>query len=106
MGLFKKRCWSSPYAVDNSNPNPKKFEIVSEESSGDWLVLMVKYPNCTNFEGMKIMLFKGYKSSKELLKETGGELDPHFSKAKTSPIVRLRPSLEAWNIVSSIVQEN
>lgn len=41
MGIScMKSCSSSPYATSNSNPDPKKFTIVSEEYFGDtWYLL-------------------------------------------------------------------
>ena len=72
------RCASSPYAGNDSNPDPKKFRIMITFVTGDYTILNVKYPNCTNFEGIKIMVFKGYQPS--------STLDPHFSNTSPSPL--------------------
>lgn len=47
-------------------------------------VLLVRYLDCTNYEGEKLMVFRGqYKPRKRL--------DPHFTQGPTSPIARFRP---------------
>lgn len=93
MGLNRHRssCSSSPYAAPNSNPDPTKFEILEERAVNGYLILLVKYPNCTNYEGKKLMVFKGYKASWHLLQDTKGQLDPHFSRERWSPVARFKP---------------
>lgn len=84
-------CRSSPYAAPNSNPNPKRFVIQSELLIGDFLILCVNYPDATNLEGNKVLLYQGFKSASHLLEHTEGELDPHFSNG-IGPIARFHPS--------------
>lgn len=48
-------------------------------------VLMVRYVDCTNFEGVKVMVYLGKQGVLPRL------LDPHFSKEAGSPIARFRP---------------
>lgn len=88
-------CSSSPYAVVDSNPDPQKFVIVNESYVNGFLVLHVRYPNCTNFEGNKLLVYRhiGITSSQSLLKKTGGKLDPHFSSG-LSPVARFIPNEE------------
>lgn len=90
MGLMKKSCWSSPYAAPGSNPDPAKFTITREEVVDRFLIIEVRYPDCTNFEGNKLLVYKGLTSSKQLLELTGGQLDPHFSNSPTQPNVFAR----------------
>jgi hypothetical protein len=92
MGAFKKGCWSSPYAVTNSAPDPDNFKIIEEYTIGDYLVLHVNYPNCTNYEGNKWMVYRtNGRSSQTILKVNQGKLDPHFSVNYYSPIMRVHP---------------
>jgi len=50
----------------------------------------VRYPDCTTFEGLKAMVFKG-KVAKELL--AAKEIDPHFDdKGGLSPMARFEPT--------------
>lgn len=73
------------------NPRPERFSILREQLVGEHLVLMVHYPDCTNFEGVKIMVYSGFKDSAALLAETGGKLDPHFCPHEPSPVARFKP---------------
>jgi hypothetical protein len=89
-------CSSSPYATKDSNPNPKVYKITRVFNFGKNLAILVTYPNCTNFEGNKILVYKNIHNLENLLKLTKGELDPHFSKG-TSPFARFIPTEEGWN---------
>lgn len=104
MGLsIGKKCWTSPYAVVNSNPDPQNFKILKEEAVNGYLILLVEYPNCTNFEGRKLMVYKGFNSSAALLKLNKGELDPHFARSAGSPIARFRPTSESEDLIKRLV---
>lgn len=70
------------------NPNPKRFKVIHEYVRNGYLVLTVKYPDCTTFEGTKVCVYYGYTSSRHLLQYTGGELDPHFQEHGPSPVAR------------------
>ena len=103
MGLFpnkwKGACASSPYAVQDSNPDPSNFRIINEHIVGKYLVLLVSYPNCKNFEGKKLMVYENFASSKELIKFNSGKLDPHFADSKGSPIARFTPTNESLILI-------
>ena len=105
MGLnfLKRSCSSSPYAVPDSNPNPRNFKILTEEYIRGFLVLTVQYPNCTNYEGKKLMVYSGFKTSKELIAYNKGELDPHFANTIGSPIARFRPSEDSLPIIEAMI---
>jgi hypothetical protein len=81
------------------NPNPENFEILRIESIGNYLVVKVHYPDCTNYEGNKIMVYKDV-TIKELAEAT--VLDPHFYKSKgiKSPVARFEPTEEGWNMAT------
>lgn len=104
MGIsIGKSCWSSPYAVPNSNPDPEVFRILQEDLINGYLILLVEYPNCTNFEGKKLMVYKGFNSSAALLKLNRGKLDPHFATTKGSPIARFRPTEESEELIKRMI---
>ena len=104
VGPFSgRRCSSSPYAVPNSNPNPNNFKILQESYSNGYLILWVEYPNCTNFEGKKILVYKNFDSSKTLLFFNRGELDPHFSKSGGSPIARFKPCNDSLELIQKMI---
>lgn len=91
VSLFKG-CSSSPYASTNSNPDPKKYKILQYLQKNHYLLVIVFYPNCTNFEGLKVMVYEHIHSVEELIQRTNGKLDPHFSKEDISPVERFKPT--------------
>lgn len=96
MGIgLGSRC-SSPYAAEDSNPNPVNFRITKEERIGKFLLLIVNYPDAKNFEGDKILVYEDVKDSIELLKMLDNKLDPHFSKQTKSPVARFPPTKEGY----------
>jgi len=124
MGIHKKpsesrtprRAWypSGPWidgirpaeAINNDpptgNPDPAKYEILKAEEAGDYLVVKLKYPNCTNFEGNKVLVFKGV----NLLTLINQKLiDPHFFKDSryAAPIARFIPTEEGWKMAQVFV---
>jgi hypothetical protein len=95
-GYHYRSCSSSPYAVPNSNPDPQNFRVIREQLVLSYLVLEVEYPDAKNFEGRKIMVYKGFANSKQVLKATGGTLDPHFAEDRVSPVARFAPTKSGW----------
>ena len=90
MGLFKKNCmlYSNP-GIDASAPDPKSFLIIEALQVGKHVVLNIKYPNCNNYEGNKILVFVN--TTIEIIKSMK-EIDPHFSKDLMSPFARFAPT--------------
>lgn len=74
----------------SKNPNPLKFIVRQCEAIGKLYVSIVNYPNCTNYEGNKILV-TDYDPTR--LKK----LDPHFSKHK-GLIARFVPTEEGWKM--------
>lgn len=99
MGCMPKPSSSSyeyrPSAKALPNPNPLNYHIYSYFETPEYLLLMVIYPDCNNFEGKKLLLFKGV-----TLKQIQNQkpLDPHFSNSKEffSPVARFEPSDEGF----------
>ena len=58
---------------------------------GNNVVAFIRYPNCTNFEGNKVLVFKNYTLAK-LYSRT--RLDPHFSEDASchAPFARFEPT--------------
>lgn len=84
-----------------TDPNPQKFEITKYWCMGEFVVLMVNYPNCTNYEGNKILVFKNIKLSTI---RSWSSLDPHFLDDGQSPIARFKPDGEGWELAKRFVQ--
>ena len=81
------------------NPNPRNFEVTRVVAIDRFLVLKVKYPDSTNYEGNKILVFRDTKLA-ELMAQ--GSIDPHFcnnSKFK-SPIARFVPTQAGWEMAT------
>lgn len=83
--------------VNNSapNPNPANYRIINDLQINNNLVVEILYPDCSNYEGRKILVFKGI-SLEKLLKQK--LIDPHFSENKKykSPFARFEPTKKGW----------
>ena len=78
------------------NPNPSNFKILRHKEIGRFSVVMVKYPDCTNHEGKKVLVFENV--SVEAIMNLNA-IDPHFcdSSNHPSPIARFVPTSIGWN---------
>lgn len=92
-------CRSADATVSASppNPNPRNFIIERSCSVGSFVVVMIRYPDCTNYEGRKILVFQNISEYRIKLMNT---IDPHFSKdnPKESPVARFVPTEEGWGM--------
>lgn len=79
------------------NPSPFHWKLVDKAESVKGYVLKVMYLGCTNFEGMKIMVFRGKYEPRFCL-------DPHFSEYDTSPVARFRPDAEGWKLALELLE--
>lgn len=81
------------------NPDPSNYRILQNEKIGDFLILMVNYPDCKNYEGNKILVFQ-YVTLSELTDQK--LIDPHFSSNPLmySPIARFEPSKKGWEMAT------
>ena len=81
------------------NPNKLRWDIISiyNPLKHDAHAIMINYKDCTNYEGMKIIVYKG--------KFDGSitERDPHFSKEIGSPLARFEPTKEGWELATKLV---
>lgn len=96
LGLFRhwnEDDWSDPLPRndDPPNPDPTNFKIRKIEKIGDYLWVLVNYPNCNTYGGNKILIFKGITIRRLKMY---GILDPHFSESGLTPIARFRPDPE------------
>lgn len=93
MGLspFSKSNWKN--SCDNVNPNIYIFNILKIKQIKNNLVVKIKYPNCINFEGKKILVYTNL-SKKEF--KNLNYVDPHFSEEGISPFARFEPTKFGW----------
>ena len=85
------------------NPNPKNFSIRRSEQIGPFLIVLVHYPECKNYEGLKILLYEGC-TVEHLIKQ--GSIDPHFSGNEDflSPIARFEPTARGTRLAHILVR--
>lgn len=83
------------------NPNPRNYKITYVEKIGSYLIVKLKYPDCTNYEGNKILLYKDVTIEKLI---NQGEIDPHFFEdAKVaSPVARFVPTKEGLTMAQKL----
>lgn len=95
MGLFRKNCFTNSNAVA---PNPSMYKIVATECFQNSTLIVAKYTGCTNFEGKKIMVFRGNFIP-------SGDLDPHFSNESDSPLARFKPTEEGLSLAREFAEK-
>lgn len=81
------------YSRTLGDPNPMKFKLIREQVFGNCLLAEIQYPDCNNYEGRKILAFKGVKTLRGVK-----EIDPHFLEKGRSPFLRLEPTEFGWRL--------
>lgn len=78
------------------NPNPNNYKILRHKTVGKFLLIEIKYLDCTNYEGRKIIVFEC--SLKDLKEQK--LIDPHFSDNENfiSPTARFQPTEQGWKL--------
>lgn len=81
----------------NNNPKSNNFKILKTcnfiRHPESYCVLMINYPNCTNYEGNKILVYNYPLHIIERL----NNIDPHFCENCISPIARFEPTEQGWD---------
>jgi len=89
-------------ARDWPNPNPRNFKFVKIEYDAPFIITMINYPDCTNWEGNKILVFDNV-TLDELANMD--EIDPHFCDGDhKSPIARFEPTKSGWAMAKAFVK--
>lgn len=88
-------CIATPPAFPN--PNPANFKILQVTEGKHSLVVEVLYPDCTNYEGRKILLYTDVTLVQLVNQKT---IDPHFSDNAEfhSPVARFEPTKRGWQM--------
>lgn len=86
-----------PAPAPAPNPDPGNYRLVQERRLGRYVVVEVQYPDATNYEGRKIMIFKA-RNFAAVVMRNNGLVDPHFSENPDylSPIARFEPTPTGW----------
>ncbi len=100
MGLSLFGNCSSTGAGPAPNPDPRRWELLGVWQADKAYVLHVRYLDCTNFEGRKVMVYRG----RWLGIAAGHFLDPHFTEDLSSPVARFRPDAEGWELACQLAR--
>jgi hypothetical protein len=89
---------STTYAPtrDARNPDPMNFTIEKSQQVADIFVTMIRYPNCTNYEGRKIVVTDFNPKRRQTL-------DPHFAEG-SGLIARFVPTDEGWTMACNFAK--
>lgn len=80
------------------DPVPQDAVVIQEVEAGDYLVVLVRYKTCINYQGLKCIVYKGLKTVKDLK-----SLDPHFRAFGVRgegprPVARFEPTEEGFKM--------
>lgn len=84
------------------NPNPKNFKIISNNVVNSHTIIFINYPDCTNYEGNKILVYEKDFDISKLIKLK--KIDPHFYDAGDSPIARFEPTEKGMRMAVSFCE--
>lgn len=82
------------WKTNSVNPNPLNFVIEEIEQVEMYVIAMIIYPNCTNFEGRKLVVFRGA-TVQEIKQMT--TIDPHFYE-DSKIIARFAPTHDGYKM--------
>jgi hypothetical protein len=97
MGMSLMSTCSTNCNVEAPNPDPSNWELIKQQEFVNAVVLKVKYHNCTNFEGNKILVFK-----KPFELKLNEPLDPHFAEEGDLLLARFTPTIYGWQTATWI----
>ncbi len=95
-GLFKA-CSGGSFLLP-TDPNPNIFKFLQIIQGSRYLYVEVLYPNCTNFEGRKILVMDCTVTDVAYMKV----LDPHFLEGNKI-IARFRPNEEGKSLAKKLI---
>lgn len=95
--------WKGQKAIKNGNPDPSNWRLVKHFEFGRFLVVHLNYPDCTNYEGNKILVFSDLTLT-ELVNQK--LVDPHFfpNGKYRSPVARFEPTERGWKMAQHFVK--
>lgn len=89
--------------LPQGNPDPKNWKLIRSFQFYEYLLAEIEYPDCKNYEGRKILLYKGITQGKLLAQKL---IDPHFTDDGKyhSPIARFVPTKKGWEIAVKLLE--
>lgn len=84
-------------------PNPAKFKILEIREVNEFVIALIEYPDCQNYEGIKLCVY--HDIDIDTIKNSA-KLDPHFSSEyqSISPIARFEPSIEGRRMANFLIK--
>jgi hypothetical protein len=104
IGISKdsRDCGNNSAPYQPPNPNPHNFEVKFLHKVNGYSIMYVNYPDCTNYEGNKILVYdKGFDVNILLAVK---RVDPHFFSHKDSPIARFEPTERGLKMACSFAE--
>lgn len=88
-----------PTPTKAPNPDPAVWHIVSHVTVGHGLIVEVLYPDCTTYEGRKLMVYANV-TIDQLRQQR--YIDPHFSQNTRfySPVARFEPTARGRHLAT------
>ena len=86
------------------NSDPARYDVLDHLQIGPYLIVKLRYLDCTNYEGTKVMVYVDC-TMPQLLKQR--RVDPHFAETKQyrSPVARFEPTKRGWNMAVTLCVE-
>lgn len=94
MGIYRHHDVKIVEVERSGNPDPQNYKILNSSQYGNRIALKVLYPDCTNREGVKILVYED--NLVDLINQRS--LDPHFGDKEDYkyPIARFEPTDQGW----------
>jgi len=86
----------------DGNPNSYRWKILREKIVDGMIVVEIRYLDCHNYSGKKILVYHDYKKFQEL--KSKGVLDPHFLETAYSPMARFEPTDKGWKMALHFIK--
>jgi hypothetical protein len=86
----------------SNNPDPTNFKILRRFDKGFISLIEVKFPDCINYEGNKIIIIE---TTQLELAIKANKLDPHFSDVGQSVIARFEPTKRGWEMAKEFIEK-
>jgi hypothetical protein len=96
------RGYQPPDPPTVKDPDLSKYEVITRQEKGAFVLLRVRYAGIPAHHGLKLMLYK--KADLEEAEKLG-HLDPHFLDDYPSPIARFTPTPEG-DVLAVIVMNH
>ena len=89
-----------PAARAPGEPDPRSFTIVSKQRSHDYVIAEVQFPDCTTYEGRKILVYRRRVFDRV---QRAGVMDPHFLEHGDCPLARFAPTADGMRAAQAMV---